>query len=60
MLATVDQPDFVRREEVELEPMLEEILMRWSGVAPRAWRLGSLAPGGCWLTPTVCGRPSTR
>jgi signal transduction histidine kinase len=45
VLATVDQPDFVRREQVELAPMLEEILIRWSGVAPRAWRLGSLAPG---------------
>lgn len=45
VLATAAQPDFVRREELELEPSLEEILVRWSGVAPRAWRLGSVTPG---------------
>ena len=45
VLASVDQPDFVRREELELEPMLEDVLMRWSEVAPRAWRLGPLASG---------------
>jgi signal transduction histidine kinase len=45
VLATADQPDFVRRAQVELEPMLEEIFMRWSEVAPRAWRLGPLANG---------------
>jgi signal transduction histidine kinase len=45
VLATVDQPDFVRPAEVELEPALEEVFMRWSEVAPRAWRLGALASG---------------
>jgi signal transduction histidine kinase len=47
LLATVDQPDFVAPAEIELEPLLEEVLMRWSDVAPRLWRLGPLAPG--WL-----------
>ncbi|MGO9821240.1 MAG: sensor histidine kinase [Solirubrobacteraceae bacterium] len=45
VLATVEQPDFVRRSQVELEPALEEIFMRWSEVAPRAWRLGAVASG---------------
>jgi signal transduction histidine kinase len=42
VLATADQPDFA---EFELEPLLEDVFMRWSEVAPRAWRLGELAPG---------------
>jgi signal transduction histidine kinase len=32
-------------EDVEIEPFLEDVFMRWSEVAPRAWRLGTLAPG---------------
>jgi signal transduction histidine kinase len=47
LLATVDQPDFVQPAEIELEPLLEDVFMRWSDVAPRLWRLGALAPG--WL-----------
>jgi signal transduction histidine kinase len=45
LLATVDQPDFVQPAVVELEPLLEDVFMRWSDVAPRLWRLGALAPG---------------
>jgi signal transduction histidine kinase len=45
LLAKADQPDFVVREEVELEPFLEDVFMRWSEVAPRAWQLGQLATG---------------
>jgi signal transduction histidine kinase len=45
LLAKADQPDFVVLEEVELEPFLEDVFMRWSEVAPRAWQLGDLAPG---------------
>jgi signal transduction histidine kinase len=45
LLASAGQPDFLRTEEVDLEPFLEDIFMRWSEVARRAWRLGSLAPG---------------
>jgi signal transduction histidine kinase len=44
LLAAADQPDFLRIEGVELEPFLEDVFMRWSEVAPRAWRLGPLAP----------------
>ena len=45
VLAAAGQPDFLAREDVELEPLLEEVFVRWSGVAPRAWRLGPLAAG---------------
>jgi signal transduction histidine kinase len=45
LLARVDQPDFLLPAEIELEPLLEDVFMRWSEVAPRAWRLGTLARG---------------
>jgi signal transduction histidine kinase len=45
LLATVDQPDFVQPAEIDLEPLLEDVFMRWSDVAPRLWRLGPLAAG---------------
>jgi signal transduction histidine kinase len=45
LLAKADQPDFVVLEEIELEPFLEDVFMRWSEVAPRAWMLGELAAG---------------
>src|SRR3989442_1731622 len=47
LLAKAGQPGFVVTEKVELESFLEEVFMRWSEVAPRAWRLGPLARG--WL-----------
>jgi signal transduction histidine kinase len=45
LLAKADQPDFLAAGDVDLEPFLEDVFMRWSEVAPRAWRLGTLAPG---------------
>jgi signal transduction histidine kinase len=45
LLASAGQPDFLQTEEVDLEAFLENIFMRWSEVAPRAWRLGPLTPG---------------
>src|SRR5438132_327870 len=51
LLAKADQPDFVVLEEVELESFLEDVFMRWSEVAPRAWRLGELAPGRLSVDP---------
>jgi signal transduction histidine kinase len=51
LLAKADQPDFVVLEEVELEPFLEDVFMRWSEVAPRAWRLGALASGKLAVDP---------
>jgi signal transduction histidine kinase len=45
VLATAGQPDFLALAEIDVEPFLEDVFMRWSEVAPRAWRLGSLAAG---------------
>lgn len=45
LLAKADQPDFVVLEDVELDTFLEDVFMRWSEVAPRAWQLGTLAVG---------------
>ena len=39
LLAQADEPDFLVSGEVELEPFVEDVFMRWSEVAPRAWRL---------------------
>jgi signal transduction histidine kinase len=51
LLAAVDQPDFIRLADIDLEPFLEDVFMRWSEVAPRAWRLGPLAPGSLRADP---------
>ncbi len=51
LLASAGQPDFLQSEDVDLEPFLEVIFMRWSEVARRAWRLGSLAPGRLRVDP---------
>jgi two-component system OmpR family sensor kinase len=45
VLAVADEPDFVQLAEIELEPLLEDVFMRWADLAPRVWRLGPLAPG---------------
>ncbi|MEA2145894.1 MAG: two-component system, OmpR family, sensor kinase [Solirubrobacteraceae bacterium] len=45
VLAAAGQPEFVRAERVDIEPFLEDVFMRWSELAPRAWRLGPLAAG---------------
>jgi signal transduction histidine kinase len=50
-LAKADHPDFAVREEIELEPFLEEVFMRWSEVAPRAWRLGPVPSGTLGANP---------
>jgi len=51
VLAAAGQPDFLRVEAVEVEPFLEDVFMRWSEVAPRAWRLGPLAHGELLVDP---------
>jgi signal transduction histidine kinase len=45
LLAKSKQPDFVAPSELELEPFLEDVFVRWSGVVQRGWQLGELAPG---------------
>jgi len=39
LLAKAEQPDFVKPVDVDLEAFLSDVFMRWSEVAPRAWRL---------------------
>jgi signal transduction histidine kinase len=51
LLAKADQPDFVVLEDVDLEPFLEDVFVRWSEVAPRSWRLGKLASGKLAVDP---------
>jgi signal transduction histidine kinase len=45
LLAKADQPGFVVSEQLDLETFLEDVFMRWSEVAPRAWHLGPLTRG---------------
>jgi len=56
LLAKADQPDFVLLGDVELEPFLEDVFMRWSEVASRAWRLGPLAAGTLRADPEAIRR----
>ena len=39
LLAKAEQPELAAVAEVDLEPFLSDVFMRWSEVAPRAWRL---------------------
>jgi two-component system OmpR family sensor kinase len=45
VLAVANEPDFLALGDIELEPLLEEVFMRWAELAPRVWRLGPLAAG---------------
>jgi signal transduction histidine kinase len=45
LLARSKQPDFIVISDVEIEPFLEDVLVRWSGTVPRSWRLGDIAAG---------------
>jgi signal transduction histidine kinase len=45
LLAKADRPDFLVLADIELEPFLEDVFMRFAEVAPRRWRLGELASG---------------
>jgi signal transduction histidine kinase len=45
LLAKTDHPDFVVVAEMDPESFLEDVFMRWSEVAQRAWRLGPLPVG---------------
>jgi len=45
LLAKSKQPDFVVLAELEVEPFLEDVFLRWSDVVPRSWTLGHLATG---------------
>jgi signal transduction histidine kinase len=45
LLAKAQQPNFVTRSMVEVEPFLEDLFLRWSAAAQRPWRLGDLPMG---------------
>jgi signal transduction histidine kinase len=45
LLAKSKQPDFVLLGEVDVEPFLEDVFVRWSEVVPRNWTLGELPCG---------------
>lgn len=45
LLAKAEQPDFAVMSDIDIEPFVEDVFVRWSEVAPRAWRLGAVAPG---------------
>jgi signal transduction histidine kinase len=51
LLAKADEPDFVVATDLELEPFLEDVFMRWSEIAPRTWVLGTLACGTLVVDP---------
>jgi signal transduction histidine kinase len=43
LLARVERADWVSRSPIDLVPFLEDVFMRWSEVARRAWHLGEIA-----------------
>jgi len=45
LLADVDRTDFLCVEAIEADIFLEDVFLRWSEAAPRAWRLGQIAQG---------------
>jgi signal transduction histidine kinase len=42
ILAQAERPDWIVRTPIPLVGFLEDVLMRWAGIAPRAWQLGDL------------------
>ena len=42
LLARVERADWVDRSPIDLVPFLEDVFMRWSEVARRAWHLGEI------------------
>ena len=45
LLAKAGQPHLLQPRWIEADAFLEEVFVRWTEVAPRAWRLGHLAAG---------------
>jgi signal transduction histidine kinase len=45
LIAKSERPDFTSVSELDVEPFLEDIFVRWSDVVPRVWRLGRVARG---------------
>lgn len=51
VLANANHPEALYLSEIDLDVFLEDLFLRWSEVAPRAWRLGPLASGWLWCDP---------
>jgi signal transduction histidine kinase len=51
LLAKAQRPDFVATSSIELAPFLEDVFIRWSEVAARAWRLGDVPEGALRADP---------
>ncbi|MGZ4403464.1 MAG: sensor histidine kinase [Gaiellaceae bacterium] len=45
LLGKAGRPDFVAMSSIRLAPFLEDVFVRWSEVAARAWRLGHVPDG---------------
>ncbi len=45
LLAAAAQPNFVRPARVEVEPLLDDVFVRWVDIARRTWRLGPVPKG---------------
>jgi signal transduction histidine kinase len=45
LLAKAGQPQLLQPRWIDADAFLEEVFVRWTEVAPRAWRLGRLAEG---------------
>jgi signal transduction histidine kinase len=51
LLAKSKQPDFVMPEDVDVQAFLEDVLVRWSGIVPRGWRIGDVPAGTLRVDP---------
>jgi signal transduction histidine kinase len=51
LLAKSKQPDFVVPEDVDVQAFLEDVLVRWSGIVPRGWRIGDVPAGTLRVDP---------
>jgi signal transduction histidine kinase len=45
LLAKADGPDFVVLSEIDVEPFVEDVFLRWAELAPRSWQLGQVDGG---------------
>jgi signal transduction histidine kinase len=45
LLAKADHPDFVTWSDIDVEPFLEDVFVRWTAAAQRPWHLGPLPVG---------------
>jgi signal transduction histidine kinase len=51
LLAEADHPDFVTWSDIDVEPFLEDVFVRWTAAAQRAWCLGPLPAGSLRADP---------